>query len=508
MDKPSIRDNYKHGSVGALLREAIGENADMSVVSAYFTIHAWHRLQTAFQKLKQFRFLFGEPAFIKAVSDESLKTRSYQFEDNALHIPPENQLTQGAIARDCAAWLSEKAEIRSVVKPNFLHGKMYHLTEAGGRQKAIIGSSNFTVHGLGMGKGADKNIELNLIVTDDRDREALLEWFNQIWNDTTGLVEDVKEKVLGCLAQLYAENPPEFIYFKTLYHIFFPWLEEQQSGTFFNEKTSLYESEIWNCLYDFQKDGVKSAIRKIEKFSGCIIADSVGLGKTYEALAVIKYYELKNARALVICPKKLSKNWTVYQGINSQETNLFKKDRFTYAVLYHTDMGRTSGASGANNIGLADFDWSAFDLVVIDESHNFRGNPEIKEKDGAAVMNRAAWLMEKIIKSGYQTKVLMLSATPVNNTLRDLRNQIAFITKGKEDALQETCNIPSYSEVLRAAHAKFTRWAEQNRDKGTKELLQGLDTREDILIPAEKQASAMDDFELSYVAGDKTGIKP
>ncbi|GHT75115.1 hypothetical protein FACS1894124_6000 [Spirochaetia bacterium] len=309
MDNSSIRDNHKHGSVGEFLRESIAENADMSVVSAYFTIHAWDRLKASFQKLGKFRFLFGEPTFVKSTSlnDENLNTRTYKFEDDSLHIKAEQQLTQKDIARSCAEWLREKAEIRSMVKPNFLHGKMYHITESGGRQKALVGSSNFTVHGLGMGKGADKNIELNMIIDSDRDREALLHWFNEIWDSPPELVEDVKEKVLGYLEQLYAENSPEFIYYKTLYHIFSAWLDEQKEGKYFNEKTSLYESEIWNCLYDFQKDGVKGAIHKILKYSGCIIADSVGLGKTYEALAVIKYFEAQNARVLVICPKKLSK---------------------------------------------------------------------------------------------------------------------------------------------------------------------------------------------------------
>ena len=476
MEKTPIRDNYKHGSMGDFLGEAITDSAAMSVVSAYFTIHAWDALKTHLQKLDRFRFLFGEPAFIKSAGCLELSARAYKFEDEALHIPPERQLKQSAIARDCASWLREKAEIRSMVKPNFLHGKMYHITESGGRQKALMGSSNFTVHGLGMGSGTDKNIELNMIIDSDRDREALLEWFEKLWNGPPELVQDIKEKVLEYIEQLYADNSPEFIYYKTLYHVFSAWLDEQKQGNYFDEKTSLYESEIWNTLYDFQKDGVKGAVHKIEKHGGCIIADSVGLGKTYEALAIIKYFELKNARVLVICPKKLSKNWTVYQASQNQEANPFSKDRFGYTVLYHTDMGRTGGKSGANNIDLANFDWSAFHLIVIDESHNFRGNAETKEKDGTVTLNRSAWLMEKIIKGGYQTKVLMLSATPVNNTLRDLRNQIALISGGKDDALRETCGIANYSEVLKIAQGQFTRWADpKNKDRRTKELLQRLD---------------------------------
>jgi hypothetical protein len=325
MNNSSIRDNHKYGTVGEFLQESVTDNAAMSAVSAYFTIYAWDRLKTEFQKLKRLRFLFGEPKFVKSVGGENLAPRGYKFEDGTLSTPPEKLLSQKSIARECAEWLREKAEIRSMVKPNFLHGKMYHITEAGDKQKAIVGSSNFTARGLGLATGEDRNIELNMIIDNDRDREALLQWFDDIWNSPPRLVEDVKEKVLGYLAQVYAENSPEFIYYKTLYHIFSAWLAEQKEGKFFDEKTSLYESEIWNCLYDFQKDGVKGAINKIEKHSGCIIADSVGLGKTYEALAVIKYYELKHARVLVICPKKLSNNWTLYQSGKTKKQIRLKK---------------------------------------------------------------------------------------------------------------------------------------------------------------------------------------
>ena len=241
------------------------------------------------------------------------------------------------------------------------------------------------------------------------------------------------------------------------------------------EKTGFYDSEIWNILYDFQKDGVKGAINKILKHSGCIIADSVGLGKTYEALAIIKYFELLNARVLVICPKKLKSNWTIYQASQNNLLNPFKRDRFGYTVLYHTDMARETGFSDANAIDLAHFNWGAYDLVVIDESHNFRGNPMEKIKDdGTTKMNRAKWLMEKIIKSGVKTKVLMLSATPVNNTLRDLRNQIALITEGM---MMHYSNHVKFKISVRhwRMPKNFTLWADRkNRTKNLKELLEGL----------------------------------
>ncbi|MEK6728756.1 MAG: DEAD/DEAH box helicase, partial [Planctomycetota bacterium] len=231
--------------------------------------------------------------------------------------------------------------------------------------------------------------------------------------------------------------------------------------------------------YDFQKDGVKGAINKILKHNGCIIADSVGLGKTFEALAVIRYFELLNYRALVLCPKKLSANWTIYQASQNNALNPFTKDRFNYTVLYHTDLGRITGKSDANGIDLENFNWGAYDLVVIDESHNFRGNPLEKTKDdGTIKMNRAKWLMEKIIRSGVKTKVLMLSATPVNNNLRDLRNQISLITEGRNDALFESTHIKDITLTLKNAQTQFTLWADpkKNPERTVKQLLERLDS--------------------------------
>ncbi|MDD5709906.1 MAG: helicase-related protein [Candidatus Marinimicrobia bacterium] len=476
MNYSAIKDNHKHGTVGEFLKDVITGNSEVSIVSAYFTIYAYHKLKENFDGINKLNFLFGEPTFIKSLDPEKVNTRDFKIEDDKLVIPLESRLTQKTMAKECSEWIKNKAEIRSMVKPNFLHGKLYHIKQESGIEKAIAGSSNFTVNGLGL--GGSKNIELNLIVDSDRDRQELKSWFDSIWNDKTGLVEDVKEEVLKYLEQLYVENEPEFIYFKTLFHIFEEYLSEQRKGGLLDEKTGFYDSEVWDKLYDFQKDGVKGAINKILKHNGCIIADSVGLGKTFEALAVIKYFELLNGRVLVVCPKKLSGNWTVYQASQNHALNPFKKDRFNYTVLYHTDMGRESGRSDANGIDLENFNWGAYDLVVIDESHNFRGNPmERVKEDGSIRMNRAKWLMEKVVKSGIKTKVLLLSATPVNNSLKDLRNQIAFITEGKEDALFEQCKIKSIGFTLENAQKNFTRWADpKNKNKSMKHLLERLDS--------------------------------
>lgn len=477
MNNSSIRDNHNHNSVGNYLQENIKPESKLSIVSAYFTIYAYNQLKKELNSVDNLRFLFGEPTFIKELDPERKNGRDYQIVDDNLVIPTESRLKQKSIAKECHEWIKNKAEIRSMVKPNFLHGKLYHIIQDSGIEKALVGSSNFTVNGLGL--GGTKNIELNMVIDSDRDRKELKEWFDELWNDNSGLVEDVKNKVLFYLEQLYVENDPEFIYYKTLFHVFGNYLEDQKKGGLLNEKTGFFESEIWNSLYEFQRDGVKGAINKILKHNGCIIADSVGLGKTYEGLAIIRYFELLNYRVLVLCPKKLSGNWTIYQASQNHTLNPFQKDRFNYSVMYHTDMCRTTGCSDANGIDLQNFNWGAYDLVVIDESHNFRGNPIEKiNDDGSVKWNRAKWLMEKIIKSGSKTRVLMLSATPVNNTLKDLRNQVFLITEGKDDALKETSGIKDISATLKNAQTLFTNWADarKNPNRSVKNLLERLDS--------------------------------
>ena len=228
MSYSSIRDNHTHGTVGDFLKEAISTNSEVSIVSAYFTIYAYHHLKNNLDGIKKLHFLFGEPTFIKSMDPNKVNTRDFKIEDDKLSIPLESRLTQKNISKECSDWIKEKTEIRSMVKPNFLHGKLYHTKQESGIEKAIAGSSNFTVNGLGL--GGSKNIELNLIIDSDRDRQELKSWFDSIWNDQTGLVEDVKEEVLKYLEQLYIENEPEFIYFKTLFHIFEDYLDEQKKA--------------------------------------------------------------------------------------------------------------------------------------------------------------------------------------------------------------------------------------------------------------------------------------
>jgi SNF2 family DNA or RNA helicase len=353
--------------------------------------------------------MFGEPSFITSLDPEKTDKKAFKIEDEQLELS--NRLKQKDVALRCAEWISNKVEIRSIRQANLLHGKLYHLHD-GYREHAILGSSNVTRRGLGL--AATPNIELNLVVDSDRDRADLKVWFDDLWTDKD-LVADVKEEVLKYLEQLYVNHSPKFIYFKTLYHVFERFLSDQADDSQLFEQTAIIDTEIWKTLFDFQKDGAKGAIHKINFHNGCILADSVGLGKTYTALAVIKYFELRNHRVLVLCPKKLRDNWTVYLAQNNSELNPFLKDRFSYTVLSHTNLSRESGK--VDGVDLATLHWGNFDLVIIDESHNFRNNTKDKRDEDGNIIRKSRYerLLQDIIQTGVKTKVMMLSATPVNN---------------------------------------------------------------------------------------------
>ena len=296
--------------------------------------------------------------------------------------------------------------------------------------------------------------------------DDLKNWFDELWQNEE-LVKDVKAEVLLFLEKLYRDNSPQFIYYKTLFHIFERYLEDQARGGLLDEDIRLTDTDIWNTLFEFQKDGVKGAINKILAHNGCVIADSVGLGKTYEALAIIKYFELMNQRVLVLCPKKLRENWTVYRAANNSPLNPFLKDRFDYTVLSHTDLSREKGMSG--DVNLESFHWNNYNLVVIDESHNFRNNTKGKRDEEGNRIRKSRYerLMEDILQSGVKTKVLLLSATPVNNNLKDLRNQLYFLTEGKDHAFTATIGIQSLKDTLANAQRRFTDWAKRGESRHT-----------------------------------------
>lgn len=469
-----LRDNHSRGRAGDFLRGNITPGSSLSFVSAYFTVHAYDALRDVLDGAAGLRFLFGEPNFIRSIEKDGKQSRQFKMGDQGLSVA--NQLSQKKLAKDCADWITQKVEIKSIVRAGFLHGKMYHVQD-GKVESALLGSSNFTVPGLGLQESGN-NIELNLIVSDDRDRQDLLNWFNGLWKNSN-LTSDVKDQVLKELARLYSNQSPQFIYYLTLFHLFRHFLDGAEDLDKVLSKTALPDTGIWNALFSFQKDGAKAAINKILANNGCILADSVGLGKTYTALAVIKFFELRNERVLVLCPKKLRRNWTVYKS--NSTLNPFEKDRFGYHVFSHTDLGRETGEVDGHE--LANLNWGAYDLVVIDESHNFRNNKQATQRPGEQEKrSRYQHLMDGVVRSGARTKVLLLSATPVNNQLADLRNQISLIAGGdvtrdpeSDAAFAKTLEIPSIKETTRIAQTHFTNWSKKKPEERTsRDLLQGI----------------------------------
>ena len=341
---------------------------------------------------------------------------------------------------------------------------MYIMEQNEGEDSYIFGSSDFTSSGLGV--VSSNKSEMNTYMKDTASTQTMLNLFNKAWNDNEK-VKDVKKALLESLEVVYRENTSEFIYFVTLYNIFKDYLSDLTEEEIVKSKTGFKDSVVWNKLYNFQKDGVLGAIDKLEKYNGCILADSVGLGKTFEALAIIKYYELRNNRVLVLCPKKLRENWLVYRG--NRRDNILGEDRLNYDVLNHTDLSRYTGHSG--DINLEEVYWENYDLIVIDESHNFRNNNNSKENKET----RYSRLLNQIIKKGVKTRVLMLSATPVNNRMNDLKNQIAFATEGNDKALSAD-GIKSIEQTLRKAQMAFNKWNDlEEEDKSVESLLEMLE---------------------------------
>ena len=442
-----------YGTVADFLRKKIKDGSSLSFVSAYFTINAFNLLRDELTNIKELRFLFGEPEFIQGIDPDKTDSKAFRLTEEGLGL--REPLQQSEIARACEEWIRDKVKIKSVEKSNFLHGKMYYM-EKDGNEDAIIGSSNFTVRGLGLNEKAS-NIELNLEVDSKSDCADLKKWFNNLWESKE--VKDVTDDVVQYLKDAYKDQSPEFIYFKTLYHLFEDFLKDATGTEFTQENPKFTETEIWQKLFEFQKHGVQACIKKLEEYNGCIIADSVGLGKTYEALAIIRYFEMRNPNAdvLVLCPKKLEHNWKLYSKHYKNKFNPFKKDNFRYTVRAHSDLTELTPTN---------FEWDDFDLVVIDESHNFRNRSTNKYGENGNLIRKSRYnkLLEDIIRSGCQTQVLMLSATPVNNKLTDLENQIRLITEDNDNAFQET-GIPSIRGTLKTAQKRFDKWTTEQSEQ-------------------------------------------
>jgi len=464
--------------LGDDIKSSVRSNAKLKIAASCFSIYAYEALKSELSKIDSLEFIFTAPTFIpNEVTDKIRKERRERREffipkasrESALYgsdfeIHLRNKLTQRAIARECAAWVRKKAKFKS----NKSKAQMQQFICIQGIENKIAYAPlhGFTAVDLGYQQGDAISNFVNRL-DDPAHTSRYLQLFEQIWNDSAKL-EDVTEAICDHIESVYQENPPERIYFLILYNIFNEFLEEIDEDVLPNDRTGYQDSLIWQKLFNFQRDAAVGIINKLETYNGCILADSVGLGKTFTALAVIKYYELRNKSVLVLCPKKLADNWLNYN--KNLKTNIFAKDRFGYDVLCHTDLSRTSGES--YGIALNRINWGNYDLVVIDESHNFRNNEAYKEKE-----TRYKKLMNKVIRDGVKTKVLMLSATPVNNRFSDLRNQLALAYEGDSESLNKKLKTKrSIEEIFRRAQAAFNVWSKLPPDERTaRAILDALD---------------------------------
>lgn len=430
-----LLDNKGHGKVISELQKAIKPGSKLAVLSGLFSIYGYSALRKELSNLNDFRLMLSR------WDEASLHTLAGTLQETQL----KNKLNQNYTAKECAIWLKKHVEARAMTgQMAFPPQNLFHIKNEEGAF-VVQGGSHFTAPGLGEVKS--ESFEINMGISDAETTKQLLQWFDTLWNDDKA-TQTIKDELLDHFEYLASDKPANLIYFITLYNIFKDYLEDIDEESIIRSKTGFKDTVVWNKLYKFQCDGVMGAIDKLEKYNGCIIADSVGLGKTFEALAVIKYYELRNDRVLVLAPKKLRENWTVYT-INDKR-NLLATDRFNYDVLNHTDLSRDKGKSG--EINLETINWGNYDLLVIDESHNFRNSGT--KSDGATRYQR---LMDQIIRSGVKTKVLMLSATPVNSRMNDLKNQVAFITEGRDTALADF-GINSIELTLKKAQTNFNKW--------------------------------------------------
>lgn len=448
----------------------IKEGSRLSVAAACFSIYAFQELKKELQGIEELRFIFTSPTFTTEKAKKEKRefyiprlSRERSLYGTEFEVKLRNELTQKAIAKECAEWIRKKVTFKSNVTNENMMG-FINLDE-----KNYMPITGFTTVDLGCERG---NNAYNMVQkTEAPFSTAYIDLFDNLWKDNSKL-QEVTDEVIDNITAAYNENSPDFIYFVTLYNIFNEFLEDVSEDQLPNEATGFKESKIWSMLYNFQKDAVLAIISKLEKFNGCILADSVGLGKTFTALAVIKYYENRNKSVLVLCPKKLTNNWNTYK--DNYVNNPIASDRLRYDVLYHTDLNRTHGKS--NGLDLDRLNWSNYDLVVIDESHNFRNGGKLSGEDNEKE-NRYLKLLNKVIRKGVKTKVLMLSATPVNNRFNDLKNQLALAYEGNTDLIDDKLNTTkSIDEIFKNAQRAFNTWSKWDlADRTTENLLRMLD---------------------------------
>lgn len=467
-------DNRSHILKDDLV-QVVREGDRISVAASVFSMYAYNELREQLEGLDELRFIYTEPTFAKDRTKKEQRefyiprlSREQGLYGTEFEIKLRNELTQKAVAGECAQWIRKRATFKSPRSGVASVTPALTLETQGDAVTYMPFMSGFTVGQLGVG---DHPVLTGIQRADTPSSRMFLSLFNQAWESEE--LEDVTSTVIENIEQMYRENPPELVYYAALYRIFHEFLDDVSADDLPKEGTGFRNSVIWSLLYDFQKDAVVALINKLQTYGGAILADSVGLGKTFTALAVIKYYELCHRNVLVLCPKKLSDNWMMYR--NNQVNNPIASDRLRYDVVYHTDLSRRRGKT-VTGIDLETFNWGAYDLVVIDESHNFRNGEDsaraAKDDGSGGTENRYQRLLNHVIREGVETKVLMLSATPVNNRFRDLRNQLALAYQGDSQGWSDRLGLSgNIEDVFRRAQGSFTAWSDLPTEERTTEAL-------------------------------------
>ena len=454
------------------LKKTIQRSSKVSIAAACFSMYAYKELKSQLEQIDEFRFIFTSPTFVREQTEKQRRefyiprlSRETSLYGTEFEIKLRNEMTGRAVARECADWIRRKATFKSNVTGENMGGFM--TVDSPMEQTAYMPLNGFTTVDIGCERGNNSYNMVNRMEAPFSTQYMQL--FETLWNDHEKM-QDVTEMIISNISTAYNENSPEFIYFMALYHVFSEFLNDISEDVLPNEATGFKQSKIWSMLYDFQRDAVLAIINKLEQYNGCILADSVGLGKTFTALAVIKYYENRNKSVLVLCPKKLAENWNTYK--DNYVNNPIAADRLNYDVLFHTDLSRSGGTS--NGLDLDRLNWGNYDLVVIDESHNFRNGAGTHANTQE---NRYIKLMDKVIRAGVRTKVLMLSATPVNNRFVDLKNQLAIAYEGNSEFINEKLDTRKpIDEIFRQAQKAFNAWSKLDpEDRTTDALLRTLD---------------------------------
>ena len=456
------------------LTETITKKSKLRIAAACFSIYAYEELKKNLSGIEDLQFIFTSPTFTMDKAEKSKRefyiprmTREQNLYGTEFEIRLRNELTQRAIAKECAEWIKQKATFKSNTTSQVVPGFLNVMNA--NDQYTYMPFNEFTTVDLGCERGNYAyNFTQRLSFPMSK---SYIDLFEQLWNDKKNF-QDVTDQVIENITAVYNENSPEFIYFITLFNIFNEFLDDVSEDTLPNEATGFKDSKVWGMLFNFQRDAALAIINKLEKYNGCILADSVGLGKTFTALAVIKYYETRNKSVLVLCPKKLSNNWNTYR--DNYINNPLAEDRLNYKVLYHTDLGRTNGTS--NGTDLSRLRWDTYDLVVIDESHNFRNGGKLDKEDDEKD-NRYTTLLKQVIRKGVKTKVLMMSATPVNTRFNDLKNQLQLAYEGDSKQLDNKLKTShTIDEIFRNAQKAFNTWSKWDPcDRTTDNLLRMLD---------------------------------